>query len=275
MQQVTHMHPYSKAPPYEAFTVPTLLEYWEDTPSNAASLSIRSQLATELALHPTASNEIRDRFHIRRLEIDEEMMSQGYSLGNIHETVGKVFAPLIFGMGKDSIKSAQLTIQRAKKVLNLCEDAYHWHPCETLGLASEIFFIAAMNTVHTACGPSLNREDTGWRYQGKNVAWDAVVVSAGSGAVPKGLYRAQIKHGCSTKAYHPDIVVVQANPYDEFRVPEKGFFHFTRMLLPGTAASQRQRHKLEGRVQTLQETLRRHGPSRLRKIADACLLEAA
>lgn len=277
MPQVTHLHPYRQAPPYESLDVPTLHNYWDDIPQThlLADTMLRSEIATELMFHPEADATLRTAFKAHRIECDEELMSQGYQLGNVHATVGRVFAPLIIGMGKDYDSSRKMTLRRAKEVIGRCEDAFPRRPEIALGVASEIFFILAMNGANTAASPSLGREDSGHKQGGNNCSWDALVASIGNPPIPKGIYRTQIKHGHTDQEYNPDIAVAYINPHDKYHVPENEFFDFTRLLMVGNMPSHKSLHKLEGRIHHIHDALRRHGPSRIHKVADVCLAEAA
>lgn len=276
MQEVTHIHTYPASPSLEILTPRTLQSYLSQIPTNPSlkELVRRTEIERELAFHPQVSPEEREAFRIRRVASDEQLMAHGIRLQDIHTTVGEVFAPIIFGIGADMQHSTKLMYTRARRVLDKCEDKFHTDKQFVLGLCSEIFFGLAMNSSDTAVYTSLGREDAGFRYAERRLCWDALVCSTGRSTVPEGLYRVQIKHAGDHKDYHPDIVVVHVNPHGIGHIPEEHFIDFTRRLLPGTRVSHAERDALEGKIHSLRHKLQAHGPSTLRKVADACLMAA-
>ncbi len=277
MGQNKHDHSYPQAVPLEAFDIETLRRYWEEVPEKPSlpQLVVRSHIETELLYHPAADDDTRQTFLSRRKQSDEQLIAKVLPLGDINTRVSRAFAPLLLDHSKDIAASMKLVRRRAKRIFDLCEDTLPTNPELALGLCAETFFNLLMNDGNTAASPSLRREDKGWKYEEAPYSWDSTVVSLGTPPIAKGLYRVQIKYGQLSDTYHPDITVVHVNPYGKHHVTGAKFIDLARLLLPGTTASQADLDKLNLKTHAIHETMRRHGPSVLQKIAGACLVNAA
>lgn len=62
MQQVTHLHSYTESPSLEALDPATLRDYWDSIPKTPSygQLTVRSQVETELAMHPDLTSNTAD-----------------------------------------------------------------------------------------------------------------------------------------------------------------------------------------------------------------------
>lgn len=279
MPVVTHPHPYLASPPLESLSAPVLRTYHEGVAgaTKPTGMHTRLDIETELALSSTLSSAERSRYRSLAWSTDEALgSSEGYDVSRVNASVGRVFLPLVLQQGKDMDTRWRHVYARAKKLLDACEEESGGQKHgPAIGIAAELLFNLGMRSRYSVAVPTLAREDHGFRHDGKKYCWDSTVVSTG-GNLPKGRYRAQVKLSeDSSVTYHPDIVIVTANPRDGYHVSSGKFIDFVRLALPGTVASHQELDRYDGRVRTFREALKAHGPSLEAKVTDRCLAEAA
>jgi hypothetical protein len=271
MQQVTHLHTYRETPSLEALPASTLKGFLREIPESPtpAQLLERAQIETELALHPDLTREEHLRYQKLRIATDEELGTANLDISRVSHCVGYVFLPIVLRLGDTPEKRNEEMYRRAGALLDVCEDNFRKLPRLALGVASELLFDLSMRAV-----PSLTREDRGFTFEGEKLCWDALLTQRMKGG--KSLrYKVQIKHDNPSASYHSDIVVVQANPVDLFRVKKRLFVDFVRLALPGSPSKHAEMDKFEGRVYTFRNALAAHGPSRLKAATARCMLDQA
>ena len=262
MQHAKHHHVYPAAPSLEALDATTLIDYLDQIPRNPTygELTHRSQLETELFTHPDLTRFDHAKYRRLRLESDEALAAHGHVIKDVSTSLGHVFVPIVLGMGRTHEERWKMTYGRAGNLLDACQENFRKNPDCALGVAAELFFNLGIKSPTVLAVPSLTREDKSYVYDGKKFCWDSHVISRGK-LIPAGSYRAQVKLSDALASYHPDIVVVTANPEDEFHVARKKFIDFARLAIPDTVANNRELDKYFGRVRAMQTALRSHGPS--------------
>ena len=282
MPAVKHPHSYLASHSLEFLDSSALRDFWESTPSHPThgQLLARSQVETELALHPQLSRQEHKKYARLRNESDEEIMANGYNISEVSTCLGHVFLPVVLGVGHTRTERWRETHARARKLLRACENGMTKESKYSLalGVAAELLFDLGIHSDKVVAIPSLTREDKHSSLDGKKYCWDALVQARGR-QLPHGNYRVQVKYrGDQTahppKVYHPDIVMIRANPDDAFHVANNAFVDFVRLALPDTPASHEELDRYRGRIQTFQTALREHGPSQLHKVTDHCLVPA-
>lgn len=278
MPTVTHMHAYHVSPSLEALDLATLLSYEEKTKPNGNS-SHFADLLSEIALHPDLPPGERHKYIQLRRDADEDLYPDG-KYKNLHDTtaiLGHIFLPLALGLEETPKKRLDEVVRRANAMLDACED----RKCQTsqvIGASSELYVNFALWSEGMTSLPCLGRENMGFVYEDKKFACDAMIRWRQHGATRR--YRAQIKHNTSESYdYHPGIVMLFANPRDEFHIrTTRGhtqYVDFVRGVLPGSSVSNSTQNMLAGRNRTLVNALKAHKVSLIPRVRDRCLVAKA
>ncbi|QQS18068.1 hypothetical protein IPL68_05495 [Candidatus Saccharibacteria bacterium] len=272
-----HPHLYQVSPSLEFLDLSTLHRFEEaqNSDESRGSLTRRADIQTEIILHPDVPISEKILYQRLRQETDEALFPKTV-LMNLSDTttaLAHVFLPVVLGLGDSVGKRWQEVYRRSHRLFDACENA-QTKDAHAIGAAAEAFVNIGLCRNNVLSIPCLGRENMGFQYEGKLFAMDALVRWRAHGKTKR--YRAQIKFNSSASYdYHPDIVLLCANPPDAYHVPREQFIDFARGILPNIPSSIKEGVLRMGRIDTLLTTLRKHPPSRIPKVKDRCMLTKA